>query len=60
MLALLANDQDYGDNGKIGYSIVGENNYFMVHSDKGLLSIKKELDREMNAMHKSVKFTAVG
>lgn len=39
-------DKDLGDNGIIKYSILGGTDHFAINEDTGLVTVKKQLDRE--------------
>uniref|UniRef100_A0A915PC44 Uncharacterized protein n=1 Tax=Setaria digitata TaxID=48799 RepID=A0A915PC44_9BILA len=48
-LALLAHDNDHGDNGRVGYQIVGSSSHFQINEDTGILQVRNKLDREQIA-----------
>lgn len=51
-LALLAQDNDSGDNGQVGYQVIGSQSHFQIDEGSGILQIAKELDREQMAFHR--------
>ncbi|KAL4002923.1 Cadherin domain family protein [Acanthocheilonema viteae] len=51
-LELLAQDNDYGDNGQVGYQIIDSQSHFQIGENNGVLEVVKELDREKIAIHR--------
>ncbi|EJW74436.1 hypothetical protein WUBG_14657, partial [Wuchereria bancrofti] len=50
-LAVLAQDNDYGDKGQVGYQIIDSQNHFQIDENTGILQVMKKLDREEMAFH---------
>uniref|UniRef100_A0AAF5PQC7 Cadherin domain-containing protein n=2 Tax=Wuchereria bancrofti TaxID=6293 RepID=A0AAF5PQC7_WUCBA len=51
-LAVLAQDNDYGDKGQVGYQIIDSQNHFQIDENTGILQVMKKLDREEMAFHR--------
>ncbi|EJD75084.1 cadherin domain-containing protein [Loa loa] len=51
-LALLAQDNDHGDNGQVGYQIIDSQSHFQIDEKHGVLQVIKKLDREEMAFHR--------
>ncbi|MCP9259219.1 BMA-PRK-1 [Dirofilaria immitis] len=51
-LALLAEDNDYGSNGQVGYQIINLQSHFKIDENIGVLQVMKKLDREEMAFHR--------
>jgi hypothetical protein len=51
VVSVLAHDRDAGENGRLTYALVGENDYFSVDAASGVISLRKELDRERHRTH---------
>ncbi|VDK86986.1 unnamed protein product, partial [Litomosoides sigmodontis] len=51
-LALLAEDSDYDDNGKVGYQVVNSQSHFRIGESTGVLEVMRKLDREERAIHR--------
>ncbi|CAG9538889.1 unnamed protein product [Cercopithifilaria johnstoni] len=51
-LSLLAQDNDYGNNGQVGYQIINSQSYFQIDENTGVLEVMRKLDREEIAIHR--------
>lgn len=51
-MALFARDEDFGNNGLVGYQIIGGGNHFGINESTGVLEVRKKLDREAKASYR--------
>ena len=51
-----ASDSDIGKNAQITYQIHSDGGYFRINQTTGEITISRNLDREMNAVHKPIVY----
>ncbi|OZC11535.1 hypothetical protein X798_01393 [Onchocerca flexuosa] len=52
ILALSAQDNDYHNNGQVGYQIINSQSHFQIDENSGVLQVMRKLDREEMAFHR--------
>uniref|UniRef100_A0A183V1J2 Cadherin domain protein n=1 Tax=Toxocara canis TaxID=6265 RepID=A0A183V1J2_TOXCA len=51
ILVLSATDDDFGNNGRVAYKLVGDETHVEIDSKKGILRVRQQFDREITETH---------
>uniref|UniRef100_A0A915BTY2 Cadherin domain-containing protein n=3 Tax=Parascaris TaxID=6254 RepID=A0A915BTY2_PARUN len=52
IVVLTASDEDFGDNARIAYKLAGDDAHVEIDSDKGIIRVRNQFDREINEIYR--------